>query len=379
MPSTSATGEFLSTPPPQGARGGRDHRGRLREAAAAVPILHKILVAHAGLLLLTVLACALFARGYMASGEGFPAVIAFGGIAALALAALAPIHFLIVRLALAPVAALEKVAARVEAGDTSARVEDTPFADPRLARVTLLLNQLLDRLVDERQKLRNVAAHAFRAQEAERTRLARELQEEAAQRLANLLLRLRIARTAGVLTDGDEYEHLRAEILDVLAYLRDYATGLFPPALRELGIGASLTALARTLSETSHLRVVARADDVSGLLTADQELALFRIVQEAAGNAVRHAAASNIEISLCVCGAEVRACVQDDGVGFSPERALEALPCLGIVGMQERALYADGSLSIESAPGRGTRVCIALATSGPFPLTPPTLAAAAPS
>lgn len=376
----SSSNDAAPTAPPVRAPGahGRGLFETLRSSAWAVPTLHKILLANGVLLLLTVATCALFAQSYLRSGSAVHPAVAFGGIALLALAALAPVHYVILRLALAPLTILESTAERIEAGDASARAPISPFADPGVARLTMVLNRVLDGVQLERRKLRTVAAHAFRAQEAERTRLARELQEDAAQRVANLLLRLRLARTAGAIADETAYEHLRKELLDVLHFLRAYATGLFPPALRELGIAAALTNLARTASESSPVRVTAEVEEIPGLLEPERELALFRIVQEAVGNALRHSGAGSVTIHLRAGGESVQACVADDGNGFSPSQVLEELPCLGLVGMKERALYADGTLDIDSAPAAGTRVCIRLSVNpSPVPpaVEPPALAA----
>jgi two-component system sensor histidine kinase UhpB len=96
-------------------------------------------------------------------------------------------------------------------------------------------------------------------------------------------------------------------------------------------------------------------------LEPDAELALYRIVQEALSNAVRHSGASRVVVSLAAEDRGMVAEVADDGSGFAVEHAHDGGGRgLGLVGMRERARYAHGSLSIDSAPGAGTRVRVEL-------------------
>jgi signal transduction histidine kinase len=151
----------------------------------------------------------------------------------------------------------------------------------------------------DRRRLREVAARAIRAQETERIRVARQLQEETAQTLAALLFHLRAARltTDEAARDGI-LEELGTALSEVTDTVRRFARGLHPPALDELGVGPAVEAYAAALTERGGPVITVAADDVRPVLGRERELSLFRVVQEAVGNAVRHAGASSIHVAI---------------------------------------------------------------------------------
>ena len=129
-----------------------------------------------------------------------------------------------------------------------------------------------------------------------------------------------------------------------------------------MGLEAALDSLVRSLRQAGAPEIELAAEGTGAWrLDPDGELALYRIVQEALANAVRHAGASHVKVSLRTGNAIVRAEIEDDGNGFTlvhgdgdGERGM------GLVGMRERARNAGGSLKIDSAPGTGTRVSVEL-------------------
>jgi len=90
---------------------------------------------------------------------------------------------------------------------------------------------------------------------------------------------------------------------------------------------------------------------------------LFRIAQSALGNVVRHAQASRAGLSLAIDGNELRLIVEDDGVGFDAERGGEGRS-MGLMGMRERAGLLGGTFTIDSTPGRGTRLTVVVPKEG---------------
>lgn len=234
-----------------------------------------------------------------------------------------------------------------------------PGGDAELARLAAALDRLVRAAADDRQRLREVASRAFRAQEGERLRIASELQEQTAQTLAGLLIRLRVARgTADETLRERVLEELRAGLAAATDSVRRYARGLYPPALEDLGVVAAIQAYAMALHEGTALEISVAADDVRGLLARDGELALYRVVQEALGNAARHGHARRIVVHVDRHGTGVRASVEDDGAGFDLPAREAAHPCLGLLGMRERAMFAGGRAEVSSAPGAGTRVVV---------------------
>jgi PAS domain S-box-containing protein len=216
--------------------------------------------------------------------------------------------------------------------------------------------------VTDRIRLRAFGSGLLRGAEEERRRLARELHDDTAQSLSALLLRLQMARR----TEDEERRasmlaEMHAEILRASESVRHILRGLRPPALEEAGVVAAIRAHIRsTLAETG-LSVELDAAPVEDRLSADVKLALYRIVQEAISNVVRHAAASRIQISVATGDGKLQATVTDDGCGFDLGRAVSSGGRgLGVLGMQERAIILGGRVEIGSAPDTGTRVSIEL-------------------
>ncbi len=199
-----------------------------------------------------------------------------------------------------------------------------------------------------------------RAAEGERKRIARELHDETAPALVALLVRLRVARAAGDPTMREtQLEEVRNGLVNTIEGLRRIARALRPAALDEMGVVKAIEEHARSLSETTGLRVEVTADRVEGLLTPDAELALYRTVQEALSNAVRHAAANVVRVRIERRDNVIVAVISDDGTGFAVAEELQAPgDAFGLFGMQERAEYLGGRVAISSNPGGGTVVQI---------------------
>ncbi len=215
----------------------------------------------------------------------------------------------------------------------------------------------------ERQRLREFGIGALRAAEDERIRIARELHDDTAQRLAALLVRLRLA--AGVEEHerrAEMFDEIRGEIQEAAESLRRIARGLRPPPLDELGFAAALTGHAHDLGAAYDMRVEVDSPEDLPRLEPDIELAVYRIVQEALSNVVRHAGARRVTLTLAARETSLSAVVEDDGRGFVPEADAAHPTGLGLIGMRERARAAGGSLVIESRPGRGTRVEVEIPT-----------------
>lgn len=208
-----------------------------------------------------------------------------------------------------------------------------------------------------RERLREFGADALHAAEEERQRIARDLHDDTAQRLAALLIRLRAEANRAEDQTVDLLEELHAEVLEITEDVRRIARGLRPPALKDAGLAAALQAHVRAASQNERAAVDLEVGPVDAALTPDSALALYRIAQEALSNALRHSGADRIEIRVERTDEEVALEVTDDGRGFEAPAAPEAEGRgLGILGMYERAHGVGGELTIESEPGQGTRV-----------------------
>lgn len=218
--------------------------------------------------------------------------------------------------------------------------------------------------ITERKRLRAFTAGAVRAAEDERLRIARELHDDTAQRLAALIVRLKLALDAERPDDratmcGAVLEELR----ETAESVRRIARGLRPPALEDAGVVTALQAHLRATVE--HLDLTSEFDfeAIDHLLHRDAKLVLYRVVQEALSNVIRHADASHVSIQIDADQNAVRAVVEDDGIGFDPE-SLVGERGLGLIGMKERAGGVGGSVTIGRAGSGGCRVLLSIPVLG---------------
>jgi len=238
------------------------------------------------------------------------------------------------------------------------------LADTALTRLAEVFNDMLDALSANRTRQQELARRVLQSEERERALIAHELYSGTAQTLAGVLVRLRMAERH--LTSGadNSINEIREEVVNALEEIRGVARRLRPPELDELGVRVALEAHARSMTEGKRMDFQFHGDIPP--LSRESSLALFRIVQEAISNAVLHSGADSIQVSFTVENESIVAEVLDDGCGFDLGPALaQTGQSLGLFGMHERAGYVQGEFSLESGPGRGTRVRVVL------PLTPP--------
>jgi signal transduction histidine kinase len=201
---------------------------------------------------------------------------------------------------------------------------------------------------------------ALEASEAERRRWARELHDATLQDLGALRILLSSARRS------DDPDRLRAaveeavgQLASAVADLRSIITDLRPAALDELGTEAALRALAERVQARTGIELRLHVDlawehgRAPTRHTPELEATMYRLAQEALTNAVKHAGAARISITLVEDEQCVDLTVADDGRGFDPEAEHHGF---GLVGMTERSDLAGGSLELNSAPGKGTTV-----------------------
>ncbi|UQU64642.1 sensor histidine kinase [Couchioplanes caeruleus] len=195
---------------------------------------------------------------------------------------------------------------------------------------------------------------------AERERLAREIHDTLAQGLSSIQLLLRAAERAlpGTPENAAGYVgQARQAAVDNLAEARRFVAALTPPALHDATLPGALERLCATTS--ARHRITARfhlTGDPAALPTA-HEVALLRIAQSALANTVQHAHAATVEVSLSYLGDHVAIDVVDDGTGFDPDQQPASTldsGGFGLTAMRARMHALDGTLTVESAPGRGT-------------------------
>lgn len=218
----------------------------------------------------------------------------------------------------------------------------------------------------EQTMLSTYVSLVTQAQEEERRRLARDLHDGPAQRLAMLTRSLEGYTPPSGSSDRD----LHQDASEILGDLRRVARDQRPTLLDDLGLVPALEWLVSELQSRTELAASLTVEGTTRRLTPETEVAFYRIAQEAMRNAERHAQATSIAITVRFTDNDVALQVVDDGIGFTvPQSPGAYIPSkrLGLMGMHERAQLVGGSLDIQPTPGGGTTV-LATAT---HPLTHP--------
>ncbi len=230
----------------------------------------------------------------------------------------------------------------------------------------------------DQERLRNYAHAVTETQEAERKRLARELHDDTIQNLIVLSQRIQMMRQAASrdqLQIAAKLDELRHTVLQMIEDIRRFSRALRPIYLEDAGLVAALERLAfetnvsaqRNPANTQAAQVTFGTSTEVPRYKPDVELALYRIAQEALTNALRHASASRVSITLSARPGWLQLCVEDDGRGFASATAVpkqdhepNSLPSggFGLMGIRERAMLIGAQVDIHSEPGAGTRITI---------------------
>lgn len=245
---------------------------------------------------------------------------------------------------------------------------DVPLAPPALATVqavgglvgVALENATLrEVMLAQQDRLRALADGAVRAREEEARRIAHELHDEAGQLLASVHIALD-ELVAQAPERSEALQRIHALLDRVEGQLRRLSRELRPTILDDLGLGPAVEWLAQGVSERTGVSITVDAPILR--LPSAMETALYRIVQEAVTNAIRHAGARHMEIRVWQEDAMVHAAVRDDGRGFDAEATMarRGERGLGLLGMRERLDALGGRFELRSAPGHGTEVSVAI-------------------
>lgn len=252
------------------------------------------------------------------------------------------------RRTLRPLRALSDTMDRVDLLEPGRRVE-IPDAGSDVRRLAAAFNEMLVRLEAEE---RESALMALTVQEGERRRIARELHDEVGQTLTAMLLQVE-----SISADAEplrvHLDELRETARSGAEDVRRIAQRLRPEALEELGLPSALVALSDLFADQTGLEVTRRVErDLS--LSAEDELVIYRVAQEALTNIARHAHAGRAELALELdADGAVVLRVRDDGRGFDVAGGGSSY---GIRGMRERSMLIGASMRIESVAPRGTEV-----------------------
>ena len=206
--------------------------------------------------------------------------------------------------------------------------------------------------------LAGVSRKLVEAQEAERTRIARELHDDINQRLAMVAINLKMLKhdlSGSGANTSHRIEEACAQVSELENDIQTLSHRLHSSGLEYLGLEAAVSGFCRELSERQNLEIHVRFDNVPETLPHEVSLCLFRVLQEAVHNAVKYSGVREFDVSLTGMSNEIQLAVHDTGVGFDPSHASNGHG-LGLTSMRERLRLVNGQLSIESKPQHGTTV-----------------------
>ena len=218
------------------------------------------------------------------------------------------------------------------------------------------------RLLRSQKELEELSARLVLAQEEERRSISRELHDEVGQSLTALAMEAGAAASLAVETPGlrQRLQSIQRLAETSMNTVRNLALLLRPSMLDDLGLVPALRWQAREVAKRTGLKVRVLAEDMADNLPDEQSTCIYRVVQEALNNSVRHAHARSVQIQVSGGDTNVRLAIEDDGDGFDTRQTRG----LGLAGMAERVRNAGGQLQIDSTAGRGTTLSVILPLNG---------------
>ena len=262
-----------------------------------------------------------------------------------------------------PIQQLENKAAALGWGNFEA-IEEPVGGIAEIRKLQAELIHLAQKVKSAQKGLRGYIGAITMGQEEERRRLARELHDDTLQSLIALNQRIQLARLSLNGREGVEMlDEIQGLTEETIQNLRRFTRALRPIYLDDLGLVAALEMLTHEIEQASDLAVGFEKSGSQRRLETTQELALYRVAQEALSNVIRHAQARRAKVDLQFSDQAVVLEVTDDGRGFEvPDSPAEFAPSghFGLLGMQERAELIGAKLEIKSAPGAGTRIRVEL-------------------
>jgi len=219
-----------------------------------------------------------------------------------------------------------------------------------------------------RERLQVLSHRLVEVQESERQYIAHELHDEAGQSLASLMVKLQLIEQGASHPKvvQDEVAAMEKVLQEVQENLQRLAKALRPASLDHLGLVAALRQHVEGVGATHTLEVNFEAGNLDWQLPDTMQTVLYRVVQEALTNVVRHSQASRVDVLLTQRQEQLSLIIEDDGRGFDLQEAMQKNR-LGLQGMQERVEMIDGRLLIESTAGRGTTIAVEIPYEHAYP------------
>jgi signal transduction histidine kinase len=221
----------------------------------------------------------------------------------------------------------------------------------------MVLAVLAEERERDRKALSNVSGKLIEAHEEERTWIARELHDDINQRIALVVADLENLKQGLPASDSQvkhRIEGASKQIEELGSDVQALSHRLHSSKLEYLGLATASAGFCRELSQRHNVEIDFQSDDVPGL-SQEIALCLFRVLQEALQNAIKHSGARRVEVSLKATSNVVQVSVRDSGVGFDAEQIVHGHG-LGLTSMSERLRLVDGRLFIDSRKNGGTRI-----------------------
>lgn len=210
-------------------------------------------------------------------------------------------------------------------------------------------------LMEQRENIRHMAERVVAAQEEERQHISRELHDDLGQALTTHLIDLRNLQQDLSLPSQVLFERLQSlydQSYEIFVKIRGIARDLRPPVLDTLGLKVAMQTYCTEFTRRTHLPVIFEAEDVLPELPDTHNITLYRTLQEALTNVIKHAYATQVWVELSLEDDRVTLTIQDNGTGFAEEKT--GTNGIGLAGLRERITIAGGTLTVSSTPKHGT-------------------------
>ncbi len=239
-------------------------------------------------------------------------------------------------------------------------IPETGFGQIYCSDITIRKNAE-EELERSRKKLRELSVHIQKVQEEEKRKISRELHDNFGQILTSIKMNIEqlAEKHKNYLTER-EFEDINNQLGEARREIRELSYQLRPRVLDDFGLAPALKALCDDTSKRSGITCVFQTHNITERLAPETETNIYRIVQEALNNIVKHSKAAEMSVQIINNNEKLVVTIEDDGVGFSgtAEGAAGVKSGMGLINMSERAISLNGKLYISSVPGKGTEIMI---------------------